>query len=122
MISENEVLTSEGRFVEAMRNSDIEALNTLLHDDLLFNGPNGELVTKDMDLAVYKSGNMVLEENIICDQNIKIFGDTAIVSVTIQLKGKFMLQPIEGKFRYIRTWKKINGVIKMIGGGCTTAH
>lgn len=119
MINKKEVIDCEARLLQAMKDCDINVLNELLHDDLLFNGPTGELVTKEIDLSAYKSGNMVVEENKASEQVISLFGDTAIVTVAIDLKGYFMEHPIEGKFKYVRTWKKINDQWKMIGGGVT---
>jgi len=119
MITEKEIADCEYRLLNAMKECDLSVLNELLHDELIFNGPSGEFVDKEIDLAAYRSGNMVVEENVISNQEIRIFGDTAIVCVTVTLKGQFMKQPIVGKFRYVRTWKIIDGQFKMIGGGCT---
>lgn len=116
---EEEVVVCESRLLQAMRDCNLQVLGELLHDDLLFNGPTGEIVTKAMDLAVYQSGNMIVNENIPSGQKIRLFGDTAIVSVVISLKGEFMKKPVSGKFSYLRTWKKIDSQWKMIGGGCT---
>lgn len=116
---DEDVIACENRLLQAMRDCDLEVLDELLHDDLLFNGPTGEVVTKAMDLAVYKSGNMIVDENIASQQQIRSFGDTTVVSVVVSLKGQFMKQPISGKFRYIRMWKKIGDQWKIIGGGCT---
>ncbi|MDU1890297.1 MAG: nuclear transport factor 2 family protein [Dysgonomonas sp.] len=115
----NEIITCEAKLLKAMKECDIKTLDELLHDELIFNGPTGELVTKEIDLNAYQSGNMVIEENKISDQEIRTFGDTALVAVTVGIKGQFMKQPIAGKFRYIRTWKMIDKQWKMIGGGCT---
>lgn len=112
----NEIIACEERLLKAMKECDLNTLNELLHDDLIFNGPTGELVTKEMDLAAYRSGNMAVDENTISDQEIRVFGDTAIVTVTVHLIGSFMKQPIENKCRFVRTWKKMEGEWKMIGG------
>jgi hypothetical protein len=99
----NEIEICEERLLNAMKCRDIVVLGELLHDDLLFNGPTGEVINKDMDLAAYKSGNMVVNNLTVSEQNIHDFGDTAIVSVAVGLEGEFMKQPISGKFRFFRT-------------------
>lgn len=119
MTIKEEIEACEVKLLKAMKDQDIAVMDELLHDDLIFNGPTGEFVTKEMDLAVYKSGNMLIEKNIASEQEIRTFGDTAIVTVTIDLKGQFMKQPISGKFRFVRTWKKIDDQWKMIGGAST---
>lgn len=119
MIRKEEIIACEAKLLQAMKENNIAVLEQLIHDDLLFNGPMGEPVTKEMDLAAYRSGNMVVEKSTISDQQINIFTDTAIVTVTVTLEGQFMKQPIQGKFRYIRTWKQLDNKLQLIGGGCT---
>lgn len=119
MVTKNEIEACETKLLQAMKNCDLKVLDELLHDGLLFNGPSGETITKEMDLAAYKSGNMVVDEFVVSGQQISLIEDTGIVAVTVELKGSFMKQPIGGKIRYIRTWKVIHGQFKMIGGGCT---
>jgi ketosteroid isomerase-like protein len=117
--TQEDIKACEKKLLRAMQDCDLQVLDELLHDDLLFNGPTSETITKEMDLAAYKSRNMVADELIASVQQISVIGDTGIVAVTVEVKGSFMQQPIQGKFRYIRTWKNIDGKWKMIGGGCT---
>lgn len=112
-----ELMACEYELLKAMRNSDIEKMDELLHDDLLFSGPAGETITKEIDLETYRSENMVVLGNTASDQEISIFGDTAIVLVNIALKAQFMQELVEGRFRYIRVWKNSSNVWKVIGGG-----
>lgn len=112
-----ELMACEYELLKAMRNCDIEKMDELLHDDLLFSGPAGETITKEIDLETYRSGNMVVLGNTASDQEISIFGDTAIVLVNIDLKAQFMQELVEGRFRYIRVWKNSSNVWKVIGGG-----
>lgn len=119
MVTKDKIEACEASLLQAMKDCNLKMLDELLHDDLLFNGPGGETITKEMDLAAYKSGNMVVDEFIVSDQRISLIGDTGVVAVTVGIKGSFMKQSIGAKFRYIRAWKAIDGQLKMIGGGCT---
>lgn len=119
MITIKDIETCEEKLMQAMKNCDLAIIGELLHDDLLFNAPNGETITKDIDMAAYRSGNMVVDDYSISDRQISLIDDTGIVAVSVEVKGSFMLQPIHGTFRYIRIWKYIDGAFKMIGGGCT---
>lgn len=119
MITKEDIKGCEAKLLKAMKDCDLPVLDKLLHDDLLFNGPMGQTITKEMDLAAYKSGNMIVDEFLVSDQQISLIEDTGIVAVSVEVKGSFMQQPIHGKFRYIRAWKNMNGSFKMIGGGCT---
>jgi hypothetical protein len=89
-----------------------------LHDDLLFHIPNGQTITKAMDLESYKSGNMSVHEIFSEEPLIHVIEDTAVVSVIIKLKGKYIDQSIDGKFRYLRVWKQSGNDWKVIAGSC----
>jgi Protein of unknown function (DUF3225). len=113
----DEIIICEDRLLDAMRHGDVQVLDELLHDDLLFNRPTGEVINKEMDLAVCKSGDMVAKSITVLERDIQAFGDdVAIVTVAIGMEAEFRKQPISGKFRFFRTWKKIEGKWKMIGG------
>ena len=53
-----EIITIENQLIEAIKTSDVTLLDNMLHDDLLFIAPNGQTVTKEMDLASHRSGQM----------------------------------------------------------------
>lgn len=50
------------------------------------------------------------------DQEINVIGDNAIVSVIIDLQGKYMEQVIDGSFKYIRIWNLFEAKWMVIGG------
>ncbi|MBI1767639.1 MAG: nuclear transport factor 2 family protein [Bacteroidetes bacterium] len=110
------IIENEKRLIDAQRNSDVHALDQLLHDDLLFTIPNGQIITKQIDLESHRNGTMVVDSNTPSEQVIKLIGDTAVVTTIVELKGKFNTQPINGKFRYIRVWRQFNDGWKMIAG------
>lgn len=115
-MTKNEILTLEKRLYEAMKNSDIAALDELLHDDLLFIIPSGETITKEMDLATYRSGSLKINELIPHVEELKIIDDLAVITVQINLKGNYNADPFEAKYRYIRFWKACPDGIKVVGG------
>ena len=91
----------------------------LLHDDLLFIIPNGETITKEMDLASHRAGEMIIDELEIEYEKINIIKDCAVVTLSIETKGKMLGEHFEGRFRYIRIWKQVENTLKVIGGSCT---
>lgn len=111
-----EISACEQQLIEAMRQHDVDTLESLLHDDLLFVIPTGQVVTKQMDLENYRSGNLVISDIITHDQQVSLVADNAVVSVVLNLKGAYLDQPIDGMFRYIRTWKRFNEQWKVIAG------
>lgn len=114
--AKNQIRAAERRLLEAMKKSDIAELDVLLHDDLLFAIPTGQTVTKEMDLLNLRSGNLKISEISASEQDISLFDGNAVVSVIVELKGSFLDQPIDGQFKYIRTWKKFGDRWKVIGG------
>lgn len=117
-ITKNEITDLENKFVEAIKNSNIVILDKVLHNDLLFLAPNGQVITKAIDLASHQAGDMLVEQLIPTVEDIKIIDNTAIAVVVYSTKGKMLGNPIEGQFRYIRIWKKFPDGIKVIGGSC----
>lgn len=50
------IVTAEIELLTAIKNADVAALENLLHDDLLFNLPDGNTITKEFDLNSHRSG------------------------------------------------------------------
>lgn len=118
-ITRAEITDLENTLLEAIKQSDISVLEKILHDDLLFMVPGGNVITKGLDLASHRAGEMVVEEIIPTIEQINIIEDTAVVTVVYDSKGSMLGNKIEGKFRYIRFWKKFPDGFKVIGGSCT---
>ena len=116
MIPNEQILECENRLLEAIKTSDIKVLNELLHEDLIFNIPTGQTITKSIDIENYQSSMMVVSEISVTDQIIKHIDETAIVALTLYLKAKYGSQIIDGKFRYLRVWKLFDNSWKVIAG------
>lgn len=115
-ITKDDIANVEKRLLKAQVECDLIELDELLHDDLLFNVPGGITITKEMDLAAYRSANMIVESIIPGEYQISLFDDAAVAVVTVRLKGEFMKEPIDNETRFIRVWKNCNGKLKVIGG------
>ena len=113
-----EIINLELKLIEAIKTSDIDFIENILHDNLLFLAPNGQIVTKEMDLTSHKSKQMTVEQIIPNFEDCNIIDDTAISVVVYDTKGIMLGQPISGQFRYIRNWKVFNDHIKMVSGAC----
>ncbi|MDF3026035.1 MAG: hypothetical protein K0S23_342 [Fluviicola sp.] len=117
-ITKEKITELEGNLAEGIKSSDVTFLDTVLHDDLLFLAPNGQMITKAMDLASHRSGEMIMEQLVYKIEEINIIDDTAVVGLVYDTKGSMLGNPIEGQFRYIRIWKQFPAGIKVIGGCC----
>lgn len=115
-ITKEEIIEQENKLYKAIKQSDIEMLNELLHNDLLFILPNGEAITKEVDLKTYRDGLLKIDELHPNIENLNTIEDLAVITLTIELKGSFNNEPFEAKYRYIRFWKKFQNGIKVVGG------
>ena len=113
---EQDIIDCENRLLDAIRNGDINTLDELLHESLIFNIPTGQTITKEMDIENYRSGIMCVYDISTTDQTIKTVDNISTVVVTIHLKAKYADQIIDGKFRYLRIWKLFNNSWKIIAG------
>lgn len=112
------VVSAEIELLTAIKNADVSALEKFLHDDLLFNLPDGNTINKEFDLNSYRSGKMKIDSIEASDQIINIIDDSAVVAVTISLKGTYDNNSLNGVFKYIRVWKQFEENLKIIAGSC----
>ncbi|WP_437919868.1 nuclear transport factor 2 family protein [Sphingobacterium sp. LRF_L2] len=111
------IMELEDRLYKAIIHADIPTLEELLHDDLLFNLPSGQTITKTMDIETYRQEKMNIESLVPSDYQIsQLSDDTCIVTVTIALKGDFEGRPLAGKYRYLRVWKSHGNNYKVFAG------
>ena len=117
MISTNEHIENlENELIKAMRSSDTTALDTLIHEDLIWNVPGGQTFTKAMDQESYRSGDMTVEEISSKDRTIQIIGDNAVVVQTIKMKGAYKGYAFDDSYRFLRIWKQFSNEWKVIAG------
>jgi hypothetical protein len=121
MVTNEMVLTAEHELLTAQKKHDIAALDKLIHDDLLFLAPNGEVYTKQMDLEAHRSGNMTIEMLEPRTRTIQLYDSIAVVVLEVATKGSIADQPIEGTFRYIRVWKLTAGQLRIVAGSFVSA-
>ena len=114
-ITKKEIAAAENQLFLAQLSSNVEGLDLLLYDDLVAVAPDGQMLTKEMDLNAHRSKAMIIENASTEINEIRIIGDTALSVTTMTAKGKVMGTPLEGKFRYFRVWKRIDNTLKVIG-------
>ncbi|WP_411972019.1 nuclear transport factor 2 family protein [Sphingobacterium sp. Lzh-3] len=114
-ITIKEIAEVENQLFLAQLASNVDGLNLLLYDDLVAVAPDGQMLTKEMDLNAHRSKAMIIENASTEIDEIRIIGDTALSVTTMTAKGKVMGAPLEGKFRYFRVWKRIDNTLKVIG-------
>jgi hypothetical protein len=70
----------EERLKLAMSTSDVDELDMLLSDDLVFTSHFGAVISKKDDLNMHTSGDLKIEDIQLSDQKILPYEDIAIVT------------------------------------------
>ena len=119
MISEIEVQIREceSRLYAAMSASDVDELEQLIADDLLFAGPTGDLATKAMDLELHRSGGTQFHEFVPKELEIRVWSEHfGLAAAKVFLSGTYLGNAFAGDYRYIRVWRKGEHGWQIVGG------
>ena len=113
----SEIEIAEQALRSAMLASDGEALNELVDDDLLFIGPDGGVLSKEDDLGFHRSGEQRITALDFQEQHIRAGENMASVSILAYVAGVFKGHVFEGRFRYLRVWRRTSGGWRVAAGG-----
>ena len=89
---EEELLKLENEFARAVASNNADALDRLLADDWIIVEPDGSIIDKDRFLEVIRSGALSHESMESTDLEVRLYGNTAVVTGLTTSKGKFMGQ------------------------------
>lgn len=115
----DEIINLEEELRLVMLAGDVDKLDELISDSLIFIAPNGDVVTKYMDLDCHRTKLQQMTKMLPSEQVINLYGDYAVVSVKMDISGSFGNESIDGNYRYIRTWAQQNGSWQVIAGSVT---
>ena len=101
---ETRILAAEEQLRLAMLSSDVDALNELLAPDLIFTNHLGQVLNKQDDLNAHQSGTLEIKELTPSEQQIRLSGEMAIVSVRMNLLGSYAGVVSNGDLRFTRVW------------------
>ena len=97
--AEQELLTLEKAFAEAIVRNDLEGIGRLVTDDWIIIDPNGEIVDRARFFEVIKSGALTHDMMESEDFRVRVYGDSAVVTGLTRTKGKFMGQEFSTRER-----------------------
>ena len=117
--TEEEIQKLHNKLIQAQLNSDVAALDRLLADDHIFTNPLGVVQTKAQRLAEIQSGSRKLELFSVTDVQVRVYGDTAVVTSRAILKGQRQGQEISGPFRGIDVYVKKHGSWQVVAAQAT---
>lgn len=102
------IVALENKLESAMLSSDVEMLDKLLDDELVFTNHIGQQTTKQMDLEAHRSGFVKIESISQSNQSVNLFDNVAIVTVLSEICGSFGEVRSTVKIQFTRVWQKKN--------------
>ncbi len=97
----------EAELRQAQLNADVDALDRLIDDALLFAGPDGALASKADDLAAHRSGVVRFNSHEPLAMAWRaVSDDVALVSLLARLTVQIHGSSVTGDFRYTRVWQR----------------
>ncbi|AKV04446.1 Cytochrome P-450:NADPH-P-450 reductase [Labilithrix luteola] len=106
----------EERLWKAQLSADVEALDDLIADDLLFTGLAGSLETKAADLEQHRSGALKITKLDPVEFRVRPIPGGAVTSVKMDAAAVLAGKPTTATLRYTRVWVSENGRWQIAGG------
>jgi len=103
------------RFTAAELAGDIDFLNQTLAADFNAIGPRGFMLTKEQWIDRFESGDLTHQSYDWSNLNIRLYGDTAIVTGCQSFTGQHKGRDIEGNFRGTLVFVTIDGQWQIAG-------
>ncbi|MEO8200070.1 MAG: nuclear transport factor 2 family protein [Gemmatimonadota bacterium] len=113
-----EIVGLECELRTAQLTADVAALDRLIHDDLLFTGPDGTLGSKAQDLEAHGSGAIRFRGHEPVDLRIRrVGGNVAVCALRARLAVEVAGTVSRGTYRYTRIWaRESRGPWQVVGG------
>jgi ketosteroid isomerase-like protein len=106
MSSDKEILALEDTRYAAMCDGDLAALETMLHDELLYTHSSGLTDTKATWLASLRSGKTKYKSAACSDRKVRLVGDTALVTGRAAIEAEINGQPRSLRLVFLNAWTK----------------
>jgi ketosteroid isomerase-like protein len=99
----------ERDWANAIVKKDVAALERLIADDFSGTSSNGQRYTKAEAIEDIKSGTYVAERMDLDNVNVRVYGDTAVVTLGQIEKSKYGNEECSGRYLFTNVWVKRNG-------------
>jgi ketosteroid isomerase-like protein len=109
-----EIEALEMQWRQAQLTNNLGEIDRLLADDYLGISALGTLETKADVLAARRAGNPKLSQMDLSDVKIRIYGDTAVVTSKVDLRGTNGERDVSGHYRYTRVYTNRNGEWRIV--------
>lgn len=116
---EDEIKNLEQDWAQANIKSSATAVGQYEADDILLIAPGGRVMDKVQHKTDLGSGDLKFESMELSDMTVHVYGDTAVVVGTNNLRGTYKGQDISGRYRFTDTWLNRNGKWQVIARAST---
>jgi hypothetical protein len=113
---ESTIRALEERLWRAQLSADVETLDELIADDLLFTGLSGSLETKAADLQQHRSGGLKITKLDPMELRVRAIPGGAITSVKMDAAALVAGKLTSATLRYTRIWISEDGRWQIVGG------
>ncbi|NII82274.1 nuclear transport factor 2 family protein [Pedobacter riviphilus] len=110
----------EEKLLDGFKKTDLNTLDLLFADGMLFHDQYGNVLDKEMDMDAYRTGMIKITKINVSKREIRVFESIVIVSASLFIKGKYADILLNGKYRWLRVWGKVKEDWKVISASCTS--
>ncbi|VWD00905.1 nuclear transport factor 2 family protein [Burkholderia lata] len=107
---------SETALRAAMLANDVEALDALLDDDLVFTVPTGQVISKEDDLTAHRAKLLRLDRLDVQETRACAIGEMILTTTQATLAGHFDGAAFGGVFAYTRLWRRSPAGWRVVAG------
>ncbi|HEX6625911.1 MAG TPA: nuclear transport factor 2 family protein [Pyrinomonadaceae bacterium] len=104
----------------ALGRNDDAALDRIYADDYTLVNESGGLTTKAPRLAAIRSGELKFESAGYDEANIRLYGNTAVATYRVMIKGQFKGQDVGGQLRVTSTLVKTKARWQLVATQATS--
>ena len=106
---QEELLTFEREFTQAVAANDVAAIRRFVADDWVIVDADGTVIDRSRFLSVIESGALSHESMESTNVEVRLHGDTAVVTGVTTSKGQFMGQGFTTQERATDVLARLNG-------------
>ncbi|RQR33202.1 nuclear transport factor 2 family protein [Burkholderia sp. Bp9142] len=100
----------------AMLANDVDALDALLDDDLIFTIPSGQVISKHDDLSAHRAKLLRLEALDRQETQANAISEMILTTTKAVLAGHFGGIAVNGTFAYTRLWRRSGSTWRVVAG------
>jgi ketosteroid isomerase-like protein len=96
----------EQRRIQAIKDVDMPSLYAIYADDFFYNRAGGDSLTRAEYLPMYESGNLKVNKSTSEGREVRVYGDTAVVTGIVHVDATIKGENRNLHLRYLNVWVK----------------